>query len=165
MTVIFSHGLESGPWGTKIQRMAEIAKQHGHHVESIDYTDTKVPEERAQRLSERLSQADGDIILVGSSIGGYVSLAAAEKHKPNAMFLLAPAIYLPGYPRHPEGLANGENVIVHGWNDDVVPVEHSVKFSQTNACTLHLLNGDHRLIDVLDEVCELFDGFLKRQEN
>jgi hypothetical protein len=38
MKVIFSNGKESGPWGTKIRTLADIAKAHGHEVDSIDYT-------------------------------------------------------------------------------------------------------------------------------
>ena len=36
-TVIFSHGQESGPWGTKIRAMADLAKSMGCAVQSIDY--------------------------------------------------------------------------------------------------------------------------------
>lgn len=165
MKVIFSHGLESGPWGTKIQRMAAVAQQLGFDVDSIDYTDTKVPEQRAQRLADILkTHADEQIILVGSSMGGYVSLAAAESQAPKAMFLLAPAIYLPGYPDHPKGLATGDTEIIHGWQDEIIPVEHSIRFAGEHRCTLHLVDGDHRLIDVLDYVVELFEQFLLRQK-
>lgn len=163
MKVIFSHGLESGPWGTKIQRLADIAKDAGCDVDSIDYTDTKVPEERAARLAGILAKETDTVILVGSSMGGYVSLAAAETQVPQAMFLMAPAIYLPGYPSHPKGHPEAYTEIVHGWSDEIVPVEHSIKFAQAALCTLHLIDGDHRLIEALDRVCDLFEQFLKKQ--
>jgi hypothetical protein len=35
--VVFSHGQESGPWGTKISAMAEVAKSEGWSVDSVDY--------------------------------------------------------------------------------------------------------------------------------
>ena len=37
MKIIFSHGKESGPWGTKIKRLANVAKRLNCSVESIDY--------------------------------------------------------------------------------------------------------------------------------
>jgi len=41
-TVIFSHGKESGPWGSKITTMSKVAEQLGFRVESIDYQDLTV---------------------------------------------------------------------------------------------------------------------------
>ena len=34
--VVFSHGKESGPWGTKIAALADIARAEGYEVESVD---------------------------------------------------------------------------------------------------------------------------------
>ncbi len=50
MKVYFSHGKESGPWGTKIKKLATIAKEHGCSVESIDYTDIENPDLRVRHL-------------------------------------------------------------------------------------------------------------------
>jgi hypothetical protein len=36
MKVYFSHGKESGPWGSKIQRLASIASEHGYTLHLID---------------------------------------------------------------------------------------------------------------------------------
>ena len=46
--VIFSHGQESGPWGTKIQAMAAAARALGCRVESIDYQGIADPAARVQ---------------------------------------------------------------------------------------------------------------------
>ena len=35
--VIFSHGKETGPWGTKIKHLASVAQVAGWQVLSIDY--------------------------------------------------------------------------------------------------------------------------------
>ena len=35
--VVFSHGQESGPWGTKIKVMAERVRQLGCRADSVDY--------------------------------------------------------------------------------------------------------------------------------
>ena len=36
-TVLFSHGQESGPWGTKIRAMADMVRELGCEADSIDY--------------------------------------------------------------------------------------------------------------------------------
>ena len=70
MKVYFSHGKESGPWGTKIRFLADIAEEMGCQVESIDYSATQDPEERVALLKETLPADEPEIILVGSSMGG-----------------------------------------------------------------------------------------------
>ena len=52
--------------------------------------------------------------------------------------------------------------IIHGWGDDVVPVEHSIKFAQQHKAALHILASDHRLNSVLPQLEVLFSEFLKR---
>lgn len=34
---IFSHSKETGPWGTKIRRLADVAQAAGWQVLSVDY--------------------------------------------------------------------------------------------------------------------------------
>jgi predicted esterase YcpF (UPF0227 family) len=81
MKVYFSHGKESGPRGGKIQRLASIASEHGCTVDSIDYTGLMDPDQRVERLRDILKKEDESFILVGSSMGGYVSLVAADDVK------------------------------------------------------------------------------------
>lgn len=163
MQVIFSHGKESGPWGTKIKRLAAIAENLGFTVHSIDYTDTMDPDLRAERLSEYLLGLDpAKTILVGSSMGGYVTLQAANGFNACGLFVLAPAIYMPGYEhKAPKNTLRNLN-IVHGWNDDIIPVEHSIRFAREQCCTLHLVNDDHRLVDTLDSTEAWFSDFLRQ---
>jgi len=73
MKVYFSHGKESGPWGSKIERLAAIAKHAGCSVESIDYTDISDPDVRVERLLTEIAAETEPLLLVGSSMGGYVS--------------------------------------------------------------------------------------------
>ena len=68
--VYFAHGKESGPWGTKIPRLAEIAKKKGFGVESPDYTFTHDPDERVQKLLSLKPRAAKHLIFVGSSTRG-----------------------------------------------------------------------------------------------
>ncbi|MCG7531750.1 alpha/beta hydrolase [Psychrobium sp. MM17-31] len=161
--IIFSHGKESGPWGSKIKRLADIAKSFGCDVDSIDYTNTLDPDERVARLAEVLAQQSDDLILVGSSMGGYVSLVASSQtnSKIKGVFLLAPALYIDGY--QVQEYSTAPNIeIVHGWSDDVIAPEHSIRYAKTAKCSLHLIDGDHRLNSSLETVEELFSQFLTR---
>ena len=162
MKVIFSHGKESGPWGSKIQRLADIARRAGCDVDSIDYTDTFDPDLRVERLLERIELERDSVLLVGSSMGGYVALVAAEKIAVAGVFLMAPALYLDGYHQQNYQPQCQQLEIVHGWSDDVVPVAGSIRFAQTVDCTLHLISGDHPLNSSLETVAGLFELFLGR---
>jgi len=162
MKVCFSHGKESGPWGTKIKRLAKIAENMGCGVESIDYTDTMDPDLRVERLLGVLAKEQDEFVLVGSSMGGYVSLVASQEVHAEAIFLMAPALYIPGYERQEYRSRCSHIEIVHGWSDDVIPVEHSIRYAQEANCTLHLISGDHPLNSSLEVVAGLFERFLEQ---
>lgn len=159
MKVIFSHGKESGPWGSKIKRLASTAERFGYQVDSIDYTDMLDPDLRVERLLNVLSGIEEEVTLVGSSMGGYVSLVASENVATKGLFLLAPALYMPGYKKQ-EYHCRTHVEVVHGWSDNVIPAEHSIKFAKVNHASLHLVAGDHRLKSSIDEVDALFAHFL-----
>lgn len=162
MKVIFSHGKESGPWGFKIKRLAAIAEQMGCDVESIDYTDLIDPDSRVERLLAVLDNQTESIILVGSSMGGYVSLVASESVNTKGLFLMAPALYIPSYKQQQHQSMSPWIEIVHGWSDDIIPVEHSIKFAEQTNSMLHLIAGDHPLNDVVETVESLFKGFISK---
>jgi len=160
MKIIFSHGKESGPWGSKISKLANIGKTAGLTVESIDYSNIASPDERVNKLNDYLANETQPYILVGSSMGGYVSLVATQTNKPLGVFLLAPALFMPDY-RHKIYTTTFSNIeIVHGWSDDIIPVEYSIKYAQQAQCTLHLIDGDHRLNSSIEQVIKLFESFL-----
>lgn len=162
MKVIFSHGKESGPWGTKIKTLAKIAERNGHEVDSIDYSGIASPDERACKLITVLADITEPLILVGSSMGGYVSLVASEHYVCEGLFMLAPALYIPDYVKQSYTSKANSICIVHGLGDDIIPYQHSQRYAQTSNCELHLIEGDHRLNTSLDEVCEIFDKFLAK---
>lgn len=160
MKIIFSHGKESGPWGSKIWRLADDAKERGCTVDSIDYQDLMDPDARVERLLGVLENEKQDFVLVGSSMGGYVSLVSAARTKPKGVFLLAPALYMLGY-KVQNYRADCPVEIVHGWSDDVVLPENSIRYAKEAQCPLHLIPGDHRLNSSIEAVAELFSCFLR----
>jgi pimeloyl-ACP methyl ester carboxylesterase len=161
-TVVFSHGQESGPWGTKICAMAKLARSLGCAAESIDYQGIADPGERVEKLLEEGRAIDDPLLLVGSSMGGHVATAAASRLGAVGLFLLAPAFYMPGYESLTPAAPAIPISIVHGWHDDVVPVDHSFRFARACHATLHIVDGDHRLGDNLDEINEYLRAFISR---
>ncbi len=159
-TVIFSHGQESGPWGTKIRAMAERARSLGCEVDSIDYHGIADSAERVEKLKLECAHIDDKLILVGSSMGGHVATAAAEELGAAGLFVLAPAYYMPGYEELTPPPPSLPICIVHGWHDDIVPAENSIRFAKSCAATLHLVNGDHRLTANIDEINEYLTYFI-----
>ncbi|MCE8039281.1 YqiA/YcfP family alpha/beta fold hydrolase [Halomonas sp. MCCC 1A11062] len=164
MKLIFSHGKESGPYGHKIITLAQIAMSKGLHVQSLDYQGIADPEARAEKLIEVLSLSKEPHLLVGSSMGAYVSLVASQTVPVAGLFLMAPAVGLPGYAMQ-EGfdLQHIPTTIIHGWRDEVVPVSHVVTFAGTHRANLHVLDSDHRLSSVLPEVSVQFLSWLDSQ--
>ena len=160
--VCFSHGKESGPWGTKIKHMAKAAEELGFAVESIDYQGISDPDARVDKLLQWYSGFSCRVILVGSSMGAYVAAAAAEKIPAAGLFLLAPAVSIPGFGKVTNPHINAEkSAIIHGWQDEVIPVSLIIDFARKQNITLHLLPGSHNLISVLPAVLEIFSSFLK----
>ena len=157
-TIVFSHGQESGPWGTKIRAMAELAKGLGCEVESIDYQGIADPTERVNKCIRECARVEAPLILVGSSMGGHVATAAAEKLGAAGLFVLAPAYFMEGYEDLTPEPPSIPICIVHGWHDDVVPVDNSIRFARRCAATLHIVDGDHRLTANIEEI----NGYLKQ---
>ena len=159
--VIFSHGQESGPWGTKICSMAETVRGLGCQADSIDYQGIPDAGDRVDKLLKALDRVEGPVILVGSSMGGQVATAAAQKPDVVGLFVLAPAYYMPGFEELMPPVPDMPVAIVHGWRDDVVPVENSIRFARQCHASLHVLDGDHRLTELIDEINFLLARFVR----
>ena len=158
----FIHGKESGPRGRKILAMAGAARQAGWETESLDYSGSMEPAVRLALLLSQHGASGRPLVLVGSSMGGWVAGEASRALNPVGLFLLAPAFGLSHYPTRGTCAPDAITEIVHGWSDDVIPPAHSIDFAREHACTLHLVPGDHRLEQALPELCGLFEQFLKR---
>ena len=163
--VHFVHGKESGPWGSKFSHLASIARDQGCAIESLDYAGIADPQARADKLVAACADQVRPLILVGSSMGGWVATAASNQVKPLGLFLLAPAFYLPAYPDVSPLCAPDNIEVIHGWRDEVIPYAHSVQFGRQQGCTVHLLDDDHRLGARLDTIGGYFTLFLQRLLN
>lgn len=163
MKIIFSHGRSGHPNGSKIQLLSKIAAHKGYTTDSIDYTDTNDADIRAARLTTIVTAQKQPFCLVGSSMGGYASLVAAkqaDKARLRGIFLMAPALSLPRYQQQQYPLDIRHVEIVHGWHDETVLYEHSIRYARAANCTLHLIDDNHRLSQQTELVGELFAHFL-----
>lgn len=161
LTVCFAHGRESGPWGIKIRAMARVAESLGCRVVSRDDSDTRDPELRVSRMIDEARTFEGPVVLVGSSMGGYVVTVASRVIEPVGLFLMAPALGIPGYAvPDPEPCARHLS-IVHGWGDDVVPFDEVLHFARSHQAMLHLVPAGHSLVEQLDWLTRNFADFLQ----
>jgi predicted esterase len=161
-SVYFNHGKESGPWGDKITRLAQVAREKGYTVESLDYTGIMDANARVQKLLDSDAARARPLILVGSSMGSYVAAAASASLGPVGLFLLAPAFYLPDFPIQEPAPHADRVALIHGWNDELIPFENSVRYTHKFNATLHLVDSDHRLSSQLPLIASLFNSFLEQ---
>lgn len=156
--VYFAHGKESGPWGAKITALAAVAEALGFTVHSPSYEGMNDPQQRIDKLLA-LQPAGAPLVMVGSSMGGYVSAFAAQHAQPTALYLLAPALYMQGYEGEP--VINCSQVkVIHGWHDDIVPVANAIRFAQRHAAELRVLNAGHTLNETIPALEKDFADFL-----
>ena len=158
--ICFAHGKESGPAGRKIMALSRVAHDLGYETIAPDFTSTFDPEVRLKMLLSLYENNTAPDILVGSSMGGALVLAASQKLKPKALFLMAPAVGLPGYEQIELRPYAENTVIVHGWDDDIVPVDNVFRFARENRAELHILDDGHALTSKLGDVVCLFRSFL-----
>ena len=163
LLIVFAHGKESGPWGSKISRLADIGRRLGAEVMSPDYSDLASADSRVDRLLSLVLPDHDKLILVGSSMGGYVSIVASRTLHPAGLFLMAPAIGLPGYIEQMPTADSQATTIIHGWGDTVVPARNVFNFAMGGIADLHIFDAGHDLFSCLDQLEDRFSAFLKGQ--
>lgn len=159
-TVILSHGLESGPNATKVSRMAALTESAGWRSERPDYRELSAPQGRLEHLLERCAAStEQPLVLVGSSMGAYISALASLRVPLRGLFLLAPPVALPNAQTF--DLCAPRCVIVHGWADALIPAPLVCSFAQVRGIELLMVDDGHRLAGSLDRICAHFELFLK----
>ena len=140
--------------------MAAVVRDLDLGLESVDYRGMDDPAQRVEKLLAVGREFQGPMALVGSSMGGHIAAAAASHLDTAALFLLAPAFYMPGFEKYTPQNVTVPTAIVHGWHDDVVPAGNSIRWAREHRATLHLLDSDHRLEDQIGVICGLLRNFL-----
>ena len=138
MKIYLAHGRGGSQHSKEIFHLARTAKRTGHTTHCINDTDTEDPELRSARLTALVASEPEPVVLMGFSMGGYTTLLAAAAHpeKVRGLFLVAPGLYLPRYQVKTYPVVSPTE-IVHGWDDDIVLYEHSVRYAREAGATLH----------------------------
>ena len=163
---ILSHGLESGPEATKVSALAVAAEQLGWSVERPDYRDVDRVgrfgdiDARITILRKRAIAAGGPLVLAGSSMGAFVSALVSRDVPCIGLFLMAPPPWIEGYPRQLEA-ATVPTLIVHGWDDELIPAQAVIDWAQPRRDRLVLVHDSHRLADHVAFCAEHFADFIR----
>jgi alpha-beta hydrolase superfamily lysophospholipase len=144
-TVLFAHGKESGPQGTKINALSQVALAHGWQPLAPDFQGMDDPQARVAKLLGVAARLSGPLVLVGSSMGGYVMAEASRQLQPAAMLLLAPAVGIPFYPNPDPQPVAGQLLAVHGWQDEIIPDELVIAWCRRHRVPLQLVDDNHAL--------------------
>ena len=166
-TAILSHGLESGPAASKVTAMAEVAERLGWKTVRPDYRDLDAAhglgaaELRLARLLEVARSVHGPLVLAGSSFGAFISGLASLKVQTEGLFLLALPLLLRGHATAFDA-AKVPMVIVHGWDDELIPATAVIDFAQQRRAELHLVDDTHRLANHVEPTAQWFGQFLAR---
>ena len=158
--VCFAHGKESGPWGTKITHLAETARQRGFEVISPDYSHTHDPHARVAQLKALAPQARC-LVLVGSSMGAFVSGLASLERPVAGLFLMATPESIPGCEVDFDVSPDVPTVLIHGWRDELCPLDDMYVFAERRQLPLLILDDDHRLSASVDAIAGQFRLFLE----
>jgi len=163
-TVILSHGLESGPQATKVSALAEACAALGWASVRPDYRELDArrdPREIDARVARALEHAPAQdrIVFAGSSMGAFTSGLASLERASAGVFLMALPVGIPGYSRAFDAAAV-PLALVHGWRDEICPVDAAIGFAQRRSATLHLVDDDHRLGAHVEACAKLFAQFL-----
>lgn len=192
ITAIYSHGRFGSPWyGFKIEALRPIALKLGINMISIRYPEDMTVEDMEEKLYNTVKDdvnVPGDLVFLSSSRGAYISTRISQRvidlynteevrldddktlPKRNVLgqFLIAPAFYIkPDYypDQNPTPAKNFKTTIVHGFDDNVIDCDNSVKFAKQFKSQLYLIEGGHRMNSQRDRLCLLFESFLKDCQN
>lgn len=164
--LILSHGLESGPDATKVSALARIAAPLGFDSVRPDYRDLDAGRD-VRRIDERIARLKqhaagrGPVILAGSSMGAYTSALASRDVDCIGLFLIALPVAIPGHDCE-FGAATVPTALVHGWDDELCPVDDAIAFARRRGDAMTLVRDDHRLSAHVDFVAERFREFLRQ---
>lgn len=165
--VILSHGSNSGPEATKVSALAQVAEALGWRTARPDYRADDAlgyagcVRPRVARLVDVMHGMPGPRVLVGSSMGAFVSGLASLQSACDALFLMALPVAIPGCPVRFDARAGIPGMLVHGWRDEVCAVDDALAFARERRMPTLLLDDGHRLADHVDAIARQFDLFLR----
>jgi predicted alpha/beta-hydrolase family hydrolase len=166
--IILSHGSDSSPDATKVSALAALAESLGWATQRPDYRadDTRG---HAGSVSPRLARLRAAVaacamppVLVGSSMGAFVSGLASLEAPVAGLFLLATPPGIPGFQTMFDVRRNVPTLLIHGWRDELCPLDAVYAFAGRRQLPLLVVDDDHRLSASVDLIAAQFRLFLER---
>jgi hypothetical protein len=133
MKVLFLHGLESKPGGSK----AVYLSDKGHEVLNPALPRSSFPESVA--IAQQVVDEESPDVIVGSSRGGAVAMSV-DPHGAR-LVLVAPAWKNYGV----SSTVPSDTIVIHSPADDIVPFEDSREIKGASAVIP--IGADHRMFD------------------
>ena len=155
-TILFCHGLESGPNGSKYRAL----KAAGYKVLAPDCSPYRTLQERVAVIAPMLAYKP---LVIGSSFGGVAAVVSAIRRLPDGtslatkedlpgLVLCAPALNLaPWVEDYPLPFPV---TIIHGVRDEVVPIAVSRSYAAKTGAKLIEVDDGHRLHESEDIILE-----------
>jgi len=149
--IVLSHGSDSGPDATKVSTLAALAESLGWRTQRPDYRaddahgHAGLVAPRITRLRAIIEALDAPPLLVGSSMGAFVSGLVSLEVPVAGLLLLATPSGIPGYARAFDLRRDVPTLLIHGWRDDVCPLGGVQTFAAQRRLPLLVLDDDHRL--------------------
>lgn len=165
--VILSHGSDSGPDATKVSALAGVAEALGWSTRRPDYREDdatgyagSVPI-RVARLIDAMRHAPRPLVLAGSSMGAFVSGLASLEVECDGLFLIALPTAIPECAKRFDLRPGTQTMLVHGYRDELCPVDAALAFARSHAIPALMLDGDHRLSHHVATIERQFRLFLE----
>ncbi len=151
VNAFFFHGKESGPFGSKYQRLKEAFPS----LVSPDFQGKDLEERLA--IAEEATRGFGLLTLVGSSMGGLVAAMLYSKYPERfkGLVLMAPALHWEQAGEISKMPAPENIRVIHGRQDDVVPLEAVREFCARFGVNVIEVDDCHRLKDSADLMVEM----------
>ena len=138
-TILFLHGLESSPGGSKATYLEEC----GYKV--LNPTLPKDSFEESVRIAQEIVDRENPAVVVGSSRGGAVAMCLKAAFPPHRLILIAPAWsrYAPasGHKISPSA------IILHSIKDEVIPFSDSKTLEKHSGARVINVGNCHRMND------------------
>ena len=160
--IILSHGSDSSPDATKVGALAALAESLGWHTQRPDYASDDARGHagsvapRIARLRATIESLEEPPLLVGSSMGAFVSGLVSLDVPVAGLLLLATPGEIPGYARAFDLRPAVPTLLIHGWRDEVCPLAGVQAFAAQRRLPLLVLDDDHRLGASMDAIAAQF---------
>lgn len=151
--VIVSHGFEAHPEAVKALACAAAARALGWTEERPDYRpfDARLDvsslgdvEARIDHLKAIAVKAEGPLVLVGSSLGAFISARVSLEVPVVGLFLMAPPVWLEDYDFALQA-ARVPTRVIHGWHDEIITAMSVAAWAQPRNLRTTFVPDTHRL--------------------